>query len=120
MDDAHLSRRGKARDMIEAMRFDGHVAVVTGATRGVGRGVASVLAQSGGRVFITGRSVDHEQMLTDSIVGLRCDHRDDAQVDATFARIAREAGTVDVLVNNVWGGYDGMIENGAFTWARPF
>jgi dehydrogenase/reductase SDR family member 1 len=41
-------------------------------------------------------------------------------VDATFERIAREAGAIDVLVNNVWGGYERMIDNGAFTWPKPF
>jgi NAD(P)-dependent dehydrogenase (short-subunit alcohol dehydrogenase family) len=41
-------------------------------------------------------------------------------VAAVFARVLQEAGTIDVLVNNVWGGYERMIENGAFTWSRPF
>lgn len=54
------------------------------------------------------------------ITGLRCDHRDDAQVEGAFARILAEASTLDVLVNSVWGGYEGMVENGEFTWPRPF
>jgi len=41
-------------------------------------------------------------------------------VDAAFARVVRETRTIDILVNNVWGGYDNMIENGQFTWSQPF
>ena len=53
-------------------------------------------------------------------VGIRCDHRVDAEVDAAFERIASEAGGIDILVNNVWGGYERMIDNGEFTWMKPF
>ena len=94
--------------------------MVTGATKGVGRGVALALAQAGARVFATGRTADEAGAPTDSITAIRCDHRQDAQVDAAFARILAEAGTVDILVNNVWGGYDNMMENGQFTWPKPF
>jgi NAD(P)-dependent dehydrogenase (short-subunit alcohol dehydrogenase family) len=41
-------------------------------------------------------------------------------VSAAFDRILREAGAIDILVNNVWGGYERMIEDGAFTWTKPF
>jgi NAD(P)-dependent dehydrogenase (short-subunit alcohol dehydrogenase family) len=41
-------------------------------------------------------------------------------VEAAFDLIVREGKTIDILVNNVWGGYEQMVENGAFTWARPF
>jgi NAD(P)-dependent dehydrogenase (short-subunit alcohol dehydrogenase family) len=44
----------------------------------------------------------------------------DAQVMAAFERVTRAAGTIDVLVNNVWGGYDRMVEDGQFTWPKPF
>jgi len=90
------------------MSLDGKTAVVTGGTKGVGQGVARELAQHGARVFVTGRSApDHER-----ITGLRCDHRIDAQVNAAFQRILCEAYTIDILVNNVWGGYEGMTEDG--------
>ena len=102
------------------MTLDGRVAVVTGATQGVGRGVASELAAHGARVFVTGRSAPEYQRLDERTTAIRCDHRDDAQVDAAFERMAKDAGTIDILVNSVWGGYEGMIENGAFTWGKPF
>jgi NAD(P)-dependent dehydrogenase (short-subunit alcohol dehydrogenase family) len=102
------------------MNLKNAVAVVTGATRGVGRGVARELARQGARVFITGRSVPDHAPFDEPITAIHCDHRDDAQVDAVFDRVAQQAETIDVLVNNVWGGYERMIDNGAFTWLRPF
>jgi dehydrogenase/reductase SDR family member 1 len=102
------------------MNLEGAVVVVTGATRGVGRGVARELARTGARVFITGRSVPDHEPFDEPITAIRCDHGDDRQVDAAFDRIQREAGTIDVLVNNVWGGYERMIDDGTFTWAHPF
>ena len=102
------------------MSLDERVAVVTGATRGVGRGVASELARQGARVFVTGRSAPDHGPLGERITGIRCDHRVDGEVEAAFARIVREANTIDILVNNVWGGYEGMLEDGQFTWPKPF
>ena len=102
------------------MSLDGRIAVVTGATKGVGRGVASELAQQGARVFVTGRSVSDAGLPDGRITGIRCDHRLDSEVAAAFHRIAHEAGAIDILVNNIWGGYDRMIENGQFTWSKPF
>jgi dehydrogenase/reductase SDR family protein 1 len=102
------------------MDLNGRVAVVTGATKGVGRGVARELAEAGARVFITGRSAPGYARLGERTTAIRCDHRDDNQVDAAFDTILREANAIDILVNSVWGGYDGMIENGEFTWGKPF
>jgi dehydrogenase/reductase SDR family protein 1 len=101
------------------MTLDTQTAVVTGGTKGVGRGVALELARAGARVFVTGRSADVSAP-DQSIIAIRCDHRDDAQVDSAFDRVMHEAGAIDILVNNVWGGYDNMIENGEFTWPKPF
>ncbi len=98
----------------------GKVALVTGASRGVGKGIALELMQAGATVYITGRSLEDMQYVEDRGKALCCDHRDDAQVQAAFQRITEEQGRIDVLVNNVWGGYENMIEAGQFTWSRPF
>lgn len=72
------------------------VALVTGASRGIGRGIAVALAAAGARVVATGRSVESE----DGIAAIRCDHRDDRAVAAVFDRIERDHGRLDILVNN--------------------
>jgi NAD(P)-dependent dehydrogenase (short-subunit alcohol dehydrogenase family) len=102
------------------MRLAGKTAVVTGATYGLGRGVAIALAADGAQVFGTGRSVTHAGQIGDGIEAMRCDHRDDDDVRRTFERVAQDAGSIDILVNNVWGGYERMVEDGEFTWPRPF
>ena len=95
------------------------VAVVTGASRGVGRGIAVALADSGFRVFATGRTVESAE-LPAGITRLRCDHLRDEQTAAVFDRVKTEAGRIEILVNSAWGGYEQMVENGAFTWTLPF
>jgi dehydrogenase/reductase SDR family member 1 len=100
--------------------LDGKVAVVTGATKGVGRGIARELAQQGARVFVTGRSAPDDEHLDEQLTGIRCDHRQDIKVEAAFTRIVRETNTIDILVNCVWGGYERMVEDGEFTWLKPF
>ena len=57
---------------------------------------------------------------TSAITGIRCDHRSDAEVTAAFDAIAGRLHGIDILVNNVWGGYERMVEDGAFTWGKPF
>jgi NAD(P)-dependent dehydrogenase (short-subunit alcohol dehydrogenase family) len=81
----------------------------------VGRGVAIALADAGYRVVATGRSIDCA-LLPDSVARFRCDHLRDEETAAVFSR----AGDLDVLVNSSWGGYEQMVENGEFTWGRPF
>jgi dehydrogenase/reductase SDR family protein 1 len=100
--------------------LEGKVAVVTGGSRGVGRGVAGELSRHGARVFVTGRSDPDLHNVGERTVGLRCDHRVDAEVDAAFRQITSESGSIDILVNNVWGGYERMVEDGVFTWGKPF
>src|SRR5260370_14507000 len=102
------------------MSLDGRVAVVTGATKGVGRGIGRELAQHGARVFVTGRSAPDHERLDKQVTGVRCDHRVDTQVEAAFNLIVREADAIDMLVNSVWGGYERMVEDGNFTWSKPF
>jgi len=103
-----------------AMSLDGRVAIVTGATKGVGRGIGRELALQGARVFVTGRSAPDHKTLDERITGIRCDHRFNIQVQSAFNLILREANAIDILVNNVWGGYERMVEDGDFTWPRPF
>ena len=73
------------------------VAVVTGASRGAGRGIAAALRSKGWRVYLTGRSVSDPG---DGGIAVQVDHRDDDQVAALFARVGDECGTLDLLVNN--------------------
>ena len=95
------------------------IALVTGASRGVGRGVALALAAADFTVFATGRSIESSD-LPPSIVRLRCDHSRDVETALVFQRISKDAGGLDVLVNSAWGGYERMTENGEFTWCLPF
>lgn len=99
------------------------VAVVTGASRGAGRGIALELGGAGATVYVTGRSV-RGGPTTDNVPGtidetarevsdrggrgiaVRCDHTLDADVESLFGRIRQDHGRLDVLVNNVWGGYE--------------
>ena len=100
-------------------RVDNKVALVTGGSRGVGRGVAEHLAAAGATVYVTGRTVVDAHLPT-GCIPLTCDHTDDNQIAAAFSRLASEQGRLDVLVNNVWGGYERMVDNGQFTWGLPF
>ena len=103
------------------LTLSGKVALVTGATRGVGKGVALELAEAGATVYATGRTITQEAFSAGAqIIPVGCDHTHDSEVEAAFHRIITEQGRVDILVNNVWGGYENMIENGEFTWGQPF
>lgn len=96
-----------------------NIALVTGATRGVGRGVAVGLAHAGARVFATGRSIADAD-LGAGVETITCDHTDDRAVEAVFRRIQDTAGRLDILVNVAWGGYERMVEDGRFTFVSPF
>jgi len=95
----------------------GLVAIVTGASRGVGRGCAIELGAAGATVYVTGRTLhEGDAALPGSIasaaqavdaaggrgIAVACDHRDDAQVAALFERVEREQERLDVLVNNAF------------------
>lgn len=81
----------------------------------MGRGVAIALADAGFQVFATGRSIASAD-LPSGINKIVCDHLDDRQTEAAFAQLG---GSLDVLVNSAWGGYERMLEDGQFTWL-PF
>jgi dehydrogenase/reductase SDR family protein 1 len=95
------------------------VALVTGASRGVGRGVAVGLAAAGFYVYATGRSAAQAD-LGPGVVPVACDSTDAAALARVFERIDAERGRLDVLVNSAWGGYERMVEDGKFTWPAPF
>ncbi|CAM4155764.1 SDR family NAD(P)-dependent oxidoreductase [Kibdelosporangium persicum] len=97
----------------------GKVAVVTGASRGVGKGIALELGAAGAVVYLTGRTVTEgplagtitataEEVTALGGVGIpvECDHRDDGKVEALFARVGADHGHLDVLVNNVFSAPD--------------
>jgi dehydrogenase/reductase SDR family protein 1 len=94
-------------------------ALVTGASRGVGRGVAIGLASQGFTVFATGRSIESAD-LPPAVVRIQCDHDRDADTARAFEQVAEAGHRLDVLVNSAWGGYERMVENGQFTWGLPF
>ncbi len=100
--------------------LQGRVALVTGASRGVGKGIALELMAASATVYITGRSVEDMRYISGRGIAIECDHRNDEQVESAFRRIGDEQGRLDLLVNNVWGGYENMMEEGQFTWPRPF
>jgi NAD(P)-dependent dehydrogenase (short-subunit alcohol dehydrogenase family) len=95
------------------------IALVTGASRGVGRGIAIALHDRGYRVYATGRSVASAD-LPAAVIRVPCDHTRDSETAAAFDRVRVEAGALDLLVNSAWGGYEQMVENGVFTWTVPF
>jgi dehydrogenase/reductase SDR family protein 1 len=97
----------------------GRVALVTGASRGVGRGVALALHAAGATVYATGRTILAAD-LPAGVIRLPCDHTQDAETASVFAKLASDEARLDVLVNNAWGGYEGMVEDGRFTWPAPF
>jgi NAD(P)-dependent dehydrogenase (short-subunit alcohol dehydrogenase family) len=117
----------------------GRVTVVTGASRGVGRGIALVLGECGATVYVTGRSTRAHARASDAGPGTvddtadevtarggagiaaPADHTDDAQTAALFARVAGEQhGRLDLVVANAWGGYEaGTADFTARFWEQP-
>jgi NAD(P)-dependent dehydrogenase (short-subunit alcohol dehydrogenase family) len=114
------TRTQQVPDTAAGKPLTGRVAVVAGATRGAGRGIARALGDAGATVYCTGRSVRGEpspykrpetidetaEMITaagGTAIAMRVDHTDESQVEALFARVQREQKRLDILVNSVAG-----------------
>lgn len=114
----------------------GRIAVVTGATRGAGRGIAAALGEAGATVYCTGRSsrsgtlrsdydrsetIEETAELVNALGGVAIavpvDHLDSMQVAQLAARIGSEHGHIDVLVNDIWGGE--TLSGGPAQWNTP-
>lgn len=101
--------------------LNGKVALMAGATRGAGRGIAIELGAAGATVYVTGRTIrtqrseyNRPETIEETAelvsnagghgIAVQVDHLDPDQVKALIARIENEQGRLDILVNDVWGG----------------
>jgi dehydrogenase/reductase SDR family protein 1 len=107
------------------------VALVTGASRGIGKGIAIELALAGATVYFTARSIEEDPSRPGTIgatlreieaaggraIALRCDHHDDENVADVFERITKDEGRLDLLVNNATAELSSMV--GKKAWELP-
>lgn len=126
-------------DELNTPSLQGKVALVTGATRGTGKGIAVALGMAGATVYVTGRSI-RGGLRTDGLPGtieltaedvtnrggtgiaVKCDHTVLGDVERLFELIAQKHGKLDILVNNVWGGFE-QYDPKEFSqpfWELPF
>ena len=109
------------------------IAVVTGASRGAGRGIAIALGSHGCTVYVTGRSeragdasfpgtiyetADAVTAAGGRGIAVRVDHGEDSQVKSLFERVEREQGRLDILINNAFATHDQLTAPGNF-WEKP-
>ena len=114
------------------------VAVVTGASRGAGKGIALALGAAGMTVYVTGRSTTESQgrlkgeVLPGTVyetakqidalggrgIAVPCDHRNDVAVRELFEQVKTQCGALDILVNNAAAIHDALIDPGGF-WEKP-
>lgn len=106
---------------------DGLVVVVTGASRGLGRGMARAFGSKGMTVYLTGRAADGAlQEAADEVrargghaIPISCDHRVNEQVRDLFERVKKESASLDILVNNAAAVYpEALLGSGGF-WEKP-
>jgi NAD(P)-dependent dehydrogenase (short-subunit alcohol dehydrogenase family) len=124
---------GGRKTLIQGELLSTPVAVVTGASRGAGRGIAIALGSHGCTVYVTGRSEKagdaplpgtiHETVAAINRAGgkgiaVRVDHGDDDQVRSLFQQVQREQGRLDILVNNACALHDQLTAPGNF-WEKP-
>ena len=110
-----MKQRGLRRNFDPVTDTQSTVAVVTGASRGAGRGIAAALVADGWRVYLTGRTVSDPG---DGGIAVAVDHRDDDAVAALFERIDDEHGGLDLLVNNAAAIHDELVSPKPF-WEKP-
>jgi len=101
------------------------IAIVTGASRGVGRGVARALGAKGMTVYVTGRRRETLQAAAEEVtraggkgIAVQCDHRNDAEVKALFEQVGRDAGRLDLLVNNAAAVYPELLGAPGGFWEK--
>ncbi|HYP63270.1 MAG TPA: SDR family NAD(P)-dependent oxidoreductase [Acidocella sp.] len=114
-------------------KLEGKIALITGASRGIGKGIACVLGEQGATVYVTGRTVSQGthplpgtlgetvaevEKRNGKAVAVAVDHGDDKQVAALFERIGKEQGRLDILVNNAIALPYEMTQPGSF-WEKP-
>lgn len=112
--------------------LEGKIALVTGASRGVGKGIAMGLGEAGATVYITGRTTEENKAAVQlpgtiystaeevskiggDCIPIYCDHTKDDEVKNLFHKIDANHHRLDILVNNVWGGYE-YFNNGTEFW----
>jgi NAD(P)-dependent dehydrogenase (short-subunit alcohol dehydrogenase family) len=125
--------------MNKAQKLTGKFALVTGASRGLGKAVALELAQAGAHIIVTGRSTrgnSTQSELPDTTIddtvdaihvaggkaeAVQCDHTNPAAVKALVDTIGKQHGKLDILVNNAWGAHDAHDESeaGEEVWEEP-
>ena len=112
----------------------GKVALVTGGSRGAGRGIAIELGKAGATVYVTGRSTQGNSTnawpgtIDDTVseieahggtgIAIRCDHTNDTETESVINQIRKEQGKLDILINNVWGAHDLGVDAKPF-WELP-